>query len=234
MSGPNKSIQVKICGLTRVDEALACAALGADAIGCVFFPRSPRFVSDEVAKEISDSLPAGVGRVGVFVNEDFSYIMGKVERCGIDGAQLHGTESPELVRRLRAEGVLVVKTLFVNAEPGLGAAALYDPDAFLVEASGGILPGGNALPWDWAAAGKRAWDKPLLLAGGLHAENVGTAVAQALPDGVDVSSGVEAQPGRKDLEKVKAFLEAVSRVPGSREARRIFGLRALEAGPRQS
>ncbi len=220
--GVGGRVQVKICGLTRVDEALACAELGADAVGCVFFPKSPRFVDDRRAREICAALPAGTGKVGVFVNEGYSTIMRRVEQCGIDGVQLHGQEAPELVERLREQGLVVIKALFVNAEPGVDSAALYDPSAFLVEAAGGALPGGNALAWDWAAVGSLRLGKPLLLAGGLHAENVATAIAQASPHGVDVSSGVESMPGRKDLEKVKRFLLAAHDTRGSRESRKIF------------
>ncbi len=220
--GVKNRVQVKICGLTRVDEALACAELGADAIGCIFFPKSPRFVDDLRAREICTALPAGTDKVGVFVNEDYSTIMRRVEQCGIDGVQLHGQETPELVKRLRGQGLIVIKALFVNAEPGVDSAALYDPAAFLVEAAGGPLPGGNAMAWDWATIGNLAFEKPLLLAGGLHAENVATAIAQASPHGVDVSSGVESLPGRKDIEKVKRFLLAAHDAPGPREPRNIF------------
>ncbi len=222
MTDVGNRVQVKICGLTRVEEALACAELGADAVGCVFFPKSPRFVDDWRAREICAALPAETGKVGVFVNEDYSSIMRRVEQCGINGVQLHGQEAPELVKRLRGRGLIVIKALFVNAEPGVNSAALYDPSAFLVEAAGGPLPGGNALAWDRAAVGNLRLDKPLLLAGGLHVGNVAAAIALASPHGVDVSSGVEAQPGRKDLDKVREFLRAVHDTPGLRELRKIF------------
>jgi len=215
-------VQVKICGLTRAEEALACAQLGAHAIGCVFYPKSPRFVEDGVAQKIFGVLPEDVGRVGVFVNEDFSGVMRRVSLCGINFAQLHGNESPQLINRLQERGVKVIKTLFVNAEPNLKGTHLYDPAAFLVEASGGSLPGGNALPWDWAMVKKADRKRPILLAGGLNSDNVATAMAQALPDGVDVSSGVEKEPGKKDLEKVKGFIEAAFALRRPGHLKRIF------------
>ena len=108
---------VKICGLTRPDEAEACASLGADAIGCVFYPKSARNVTENQAREVSGALPAETMCVGVFVNETFKNIMRKVERCSLSAVQLHGRESPELAARLRGEDLMVVKALFI----GLGA-----------------------------------------------------------------------------------------------------------------
>ncbi len=215
-------VQVKICGLTRAEEARGCVQMGAHAIGCVFYPKSPRFVDDRTARKIFSALPEGLGRVGVFVNEDFAGIMRRVSICGINFVQLHGREPPHLVDRLQERGVKVIKTLFVNAEPDLQGTHLYDPAAFLVEASGGALPGGNALTWDWAMVKKADRGRPILLAGGLSAENVSTAMAQALPDGVDVSSGVEGAPGKKDLDKVKDFLEAVFAVQSPGRLKKIF------------
>ena len=197
------SPQVKICGLTRADEALACAELGADAIGCVFYPRSPRHVSEEQARTIFRSLPTTVCRVGVFVDEPFSTIMEKVERCELKAVQLHGQESPELVDELRQAGILVIKAIFVNGTPSLELIGSFRASAYLVECAGGTLPGGNALAWDWSAAAGASQRKPLILAGGLNPDNISRAIGEALPDAVDVSSGVESSPGRKDMDKVK-------------------------------
>lgn len=204
-------IQVKICGLTRVEEAVACAELGADAIGCVFFPPSPRFVSDRQAREICAALPHQVVPVGVFVAVDYDTVMRRVEACGIRMAQLHGRESPELVARLQQAGVGVIKALFVNQEPRFDRMRHYPARAFLAECAGGKLPGGNALSWDWGAARGLGGDRALVLAGGLSAETVAEAVAMAQPDALDLSSGVESEPGRKDPKKVARFLEIVSR-----------------------
>ena len=201
---------MKICGLTKVDEALACARLGADAIGCVFYPRSPRFVENHLARAIRDALPDSVALVGVFANEPFASIMERIKECGLNKVQLHGSESPELVARLEKLGVGVIKTLFVNRRPALYECARYQASAWLVECGGGKLPGGNALQWDWglarALSGKGT---PIILAGGLSPENVRIGIKAALPDAVDVSSGVESKPGRKDLEKVARFIEIV-------------------------
>ena len=203
--------QIKICGLTVVAEAIGCVEAGADAIGLVFFPKSPRHVSNDTAKEIASAVSDRAKSIGVFVNASFEEIMGKASHCGLSGVQLHGQESPELVQTLRDQGLIVIKGLFPNTAPLLTEAARYPASAFLAECSKGPLPGGNALVWDWGMARDLGARHPLLLAGGLTPENVEQAIFDALPLGVDVSSGVEVAPGRKSLGKVAAFVAAVSR-----------------------
>jgi len=202
--------QIKICGLTRVEEALECASLGVNAIGCVFYPKSPRHLTNDQARAICLALPESVKSVGVFVNETFSQVMQRVEYCRLQAVQLHGRESPELVRRLLQENLLVIKVLFASGEPTMEAVSEYQASAYLVECGRGKLPGGNALVWNWGDAKGLGEKYPLLLAGGLDPENVCQAVDAGAPHGVDVSSGVESAPGRKDLAKVKAFVNAVS------------------------
>lgn len=214
--------QVKICGLTLVDEAVACMEAGADAVGCVFYPPSPRCVSEDEALEIVKALPASAWVVGVFVDEDYSEIMGKADRCGLRAVQLHGREAPLLVDRLRRRGLTVIKALFHHGVPPLSAASLYHASAYLVECAGGPLPGGNAMIWDWSAANNLGRNVPLVLAGGLNAGNVSAAIEQATPDAVDVSSGVELSPGRKDMDKVRDFLQVIHLHPVSRKINRIF------------
>ncbi len=203
------SIQVKICGLTRPDEAVYCAEAGVDAIGLVFFPKSPRNVDTGQAKAIVAALPKSVATVGVFVDADYDGIMTQVEHCNLSVVQLHGKEAPGLAKRLRSQGVTVIKALFVDGVPDLSAAAAFRVNGYLVECSKGPLPGGNAVVWDWGAAREFGQRYPLVLAGGLSPDNVAEAISAALPAAVDVSSGVEASPGRKDPEKVGRFLGAV-------------------------
>ena len=201
--------RVKICGLTRPGEAAACADNGADAIGVVFFPKSPRNVTPDQARAVVAAIPESVGAVGVFVNAGFSFIMSRVERCGLSMAQLHGRESSNLAVRLKAEGVGVIKALFVDGRPGLADALGFDVDGYLVECARGPLPGGNAMAWDWGAARDFGHRYPLVLAGGLSPENIGDAIGAGLPAAIDVSSGVEASPGRKDMGKVTRLIAAV-------------------------
>ena len=214
--------QVKVCGLTRVENALECIALGANAIGCVFYPKSPRHLTDNEAREICKAVSSSADTVGVFVNDSFSFIMKKVRRCFLDAVQLHGQESPELVNRLRRENLRVIKTLILGSKPTFGNANDYEPSAFLVECGGGILPGGNAVSWNWKNARFLAKKKAVILAGGLTPENVAGAINESDPDAVDVSSGVELSPGVKDTAKVKAFIRAVSHSNLERKTRRIF------------
>ncbi len=208
--------QVKVCGLTNIEEASGCVSCGVDAIGFVFFPKSPRHLSDGLAKEISEALPDEVTKVGVFVNESFSNIMKRVELCRLNAVQLHGRESPDFARRLMKENLLVIKALFTGKEPSFETAGNYGTSAFLLECGKGRLPGGNALVWDYKAAQGFGNNYPFILAGGLDPENVREAVAACSPDALDVSSGVESSPGRKDLAKVKRFMEAVSKTAHSK------------------
>ena len=221
-AGSRYTPQVKICGLTGIDDAVKCAELGADAIGLVFHPKSPRFVTDKRAREISLALPKKTKKVGVFVDETFASIMQKIERCGINAVQLHGNEPPQLVGSLRKENLIIIKALFLEKKPAFEDAVNYEVSAFLAECGTGALPGGNALSWDWEKAKMISGKYPLILAGGLTPENVSQAVSLCLPDAVDVSSGVESAPGIKDIEKVKLFISRVSECSLAKRPGRIF------------
>lgn len=215
--------QIKICGLTRPQEAQACAAAGADAIGYIFYPPSPRCLSAEDAGRITRVLPETVCPVGVFVNESYETIMETAETAGLRAVQLHGRETPALVERLEAAGLTVIKALFFNGQPDFNAVDRYAAaTALLVECVGGPLPGGNALAWNWSAARRLSNASPVVLAGGLTPDNVVDAIKDACPDAIDVSSGVERQPGRKDLAQVRALSRAVSQTSLDRPLRKIF------------
>ncbi len=219
---PAAPVQVKICGLTDEDQARACARLGADAVGLVFYPPSPRHVGKALARRITAALPRGTAAVGVFVDEPLEDILDTARDCGLDAVQLHGREKPRRAAELRRAGLRVIKALFANRPPGFADADDYDADALLVECGRGPLPGGNAATWNWAAAAPLARRHPLVLAGGLTPENVADAVAAARPHAVDVSSGVELRPGVKDLARVRALLTAVIDSPHPEKTRRIF------------
>ena len=213
------TVQVKICGLTRVEEAVACAEAGAAAVGCVFYAKSPRCVSATTARAIRRALPPEVACVGVFVDEPYEGIMALAARTGFSAVQLHGSESPELVRRLRRAGLFVIKALFADRMPTFDDAPRYPASVFLVECGKGPLPGGNAYAWEWSSAVALGEHYPLILAGGLDPKNAAQAVRAALPDAIDVSSGVETGPGRKDIRKVEQLIAAVA-TAGAR--RRLF------------
>lgn len=211
MSNRNRTLrpQVKICGLTRADEALACAEAGADAIGLVFYPPSPRHVSVDAAHEIAAALPPAVAKVGVFVDESIETVLETARGAGLTAVQLHGKETPAMVRDLRAAGLTVIKALFAAREPGLAMAGSFAADAVLFEQGAGQLPGGNAETWDYAMARRQSLGPPLILAGGLDPGNVAAAIAAAKPDAIDLSSGVESTPGRKDIRRVENLMAAL-------------------------
>ncbi|MCF8069948.1 MAG: phosphoribosylanthranilate isomerase [Desulfobacterales bacterium] len=214
--------QIKICGLTNIDEAQACAVAGADAVGFIFFPKSPRNIDDDKARSIIRTLPEKVQKVGVFVNETFSNIMHKVDYCGLTVVQLHGQEAPDCVDELCKKNIKVVKVLFSGGKPDLSNASNYNASAYLVECAGGPLPGGNAMEWNWKTAKPFVEKYPMVLAGGLSADNITAAINDSTPDAVDISSGVEYKPGRKDLKKVTQFINTVSACKLDRKLRRIF------------
>ncbi|MBW1848892.1 MAG: phosphoribosylanthranilate isomerase [Deltaproteobacteria bacterium] len=224
-----QSPQIKICGLTNAQDAYECASLGAHAIGCVFYPKSPRHVSENQARDIVRALPPAIMVVGVFVNSSFDKIMGKVDMCGLSAVQLHGQEPPDLVDKLRKEKLLIIKTLFDKTQPGFKDVSRYHASAYLVECGEGKLPGGNALSWEWGKASELGKSYPLILAGGISEDNICQAIHECSPDAVDISSGVESVPGRKDIAKVKSFISKVSTSNSHKKSkdyklRRIFNV----------
>lgn len=210
--------RIKICGITTLVDARFAADAGADAIGLNFFSKSRRYVDKQFARQIADAVPAGVLKVGVFVNHNAHEIAETIERVGLDAVQLHGDERPELIARLPAS-VRIVRAHRCGAG-GLAPMMRYLdecrafgrlPDAVLVDADAGANFGGSGELADWALiAEQRAAlaGLPLILAGGLTPANVAAAVAAVSPDGVDVASGVEREPGRNDPALVAQFIAA--------------------------
>ena len=214
--------QVKVCGLTRARDAMDCLEAGVDAIGMVFYPPSPRHVDRDTAARIAAAVNDRAAIVGVFVNETYDTIMHLAEYCSLQAVQLHGQESPALVRRLKGHDLTVIKALFQKRAPYFKDASAYEASAFLLECGLGRLPGGNAQSWQWQAA--RSFDrrKPVILAGGLTSENAAGAICDGLPDAVDVSSGVESAPGRKQTTRINKFIAAVAGSGTGMTTRRIF------------
>ena len=200
-------MRVKICGLTRVEDALAAERAGADAVGLVFAPRSKRRVGLERAAAVSRALGPFIARVGVFVDAPLAEVERAVEAAGLTAVQLHGQESAEYAARLRGRVAVLRAVAFA---PGLTPAALagYPADAFLLDAA---VPGsGTTFAWREASAWRG--HPRLVLAGGLTPANVGAAVAALAPYAVDVASGVESAPGVKDAEAIARFV-AAARAP---------------------
>lgn len=204
-------VAVKICGITRGDEASAIVAAGADAIGINFWPGSKRFISLEEAepwlRELADTVP----RVAVTVNASDDELRQISDSGVIDWIQLHGDETPERVRSLTLQGLVVFKATGVRDAAMLDSVEVFDSLTLLLDAYAPGLYGGSGETLDWGlgAEAVRRWPhRQIVLAGGLTAGNVAAAIHQVRPAGVDVASGVESAPGRKDLELVRAFIEA--------------------------
>jgi phosphoribosylanthranilate isomerase len=201
------NVRVKICGITRRDDALTAVAAGADALGFMFYERSPRFVAVEQAAAICRELPPLVTRVGVFVGASADFIRSTASACGLGAVQLHGGESPEFCRQF---ALPVIKAFRIRGPESLAGLAGYDTAAVLLDSYVPGQQGGTGARFDWSLAAETATaGRPIFLAGGLTAENVAEAVRAVRPYAVDVSSGVESAPGCKDPEKVRRFIAAV-------------------------
>jgi len=201
---------VKICGLTSLEDARVAAEAGADMLGFLFYPPSPRFVPPDraagIIREIRREFPS-VRCVGVLVNEPLETIRHLVALCGLDMVQLHGDESPAEVDALMAEGIAVIKGFRLRDDRVLEMMSRYRPAVYLVDAYHPDRPGGTGQTCDWELAARARELGPLLLAGGLMPENVAEAIRAVHPWGVDVASGVEAAPGRKDPDRVRQFVQ---------------------------
>lgn len=199
--------RVKICGITRIEDAIAAAQVGADAIGFVFDPKSPRHIHPEQALKIARALPPFITVVGLFVNAAPDMIEGVLQHVPLDLIQFHGNEKPEQCRRYHRS---YIKAIHMQADVDLyEKARLYSDamglllDTYQAETTGGT---GRAFDWDRVPSDL---GKPLVLAGGLTPENVGAAIRKVRPYAVDVSSGVEQAKGIKDAKKISDFIEAV-------------------------
>jgi phosphoribosylanthranilate isomerase len=194
---------VKVCGITRPEDALAAVAAGATAIGFIFWPGSPRQVTADQARRVTRELPAFVTSVGVFVNQPLEEIEAAVRTAGLSAVQLHGDEDRGFASRLSRPVIKAVSQRLEEARDWPAAVTL------LVDAHDPQRRGGTGQKADWTAAAGLARERRIVLAGGLTSENVSKAVQQVRPFGVDVSSGVESSPGIKDHGRIRAFFQAL-------------------------
>ncbi len=204
------STRVKICGITSVADGLQAAEAGADMIGLMFYEQSPRHITLPQAIEIARAMPPFVMRVGVFVNPSEDLVMRAIAECQLGLLQFHGDESSAFCTQF---GMMSMKAIRVRDESSIDQLAQYETDAFLLDAysKSGLGGTGEKFNWDLAKAAEK-YQKPIFLAGGLTPENVADAVRQIRPFAVDVSSGVESAPGKKDPAKVAAFIKAAKSV----------------------
>lgn len=200
---------VKICGITNVDDALAAVAAGAGALGFNFYKPSPRYITPQSAREIIEQLPASVLTVGVFVNDEATARI--AAEAGVAALQLHGDESPSYCRELADR--YVIKTLAVSNDFDIGVIKSYEVEAIMLDTSDGKLRGGTGRVFDWSLASEVSRLVPkLFLAGGLSPENVEEAIATVHPYAVDACSALEERPGKKNEERMRAFIKAVRSV----------------------
>lgn len=198
-------IKIKICGITNLEDANSAIDYGADVLGFIFYPQSQRRVAPEKAGEIISKLPPFILKIGVFVDEEPKKIQEIVNSCRLDGIQLHGAESPEFCRLFRRR---VIKGFRPQNPNALTQISDYDVDAFLLDSYHPELAGGTGTTFDWElAVAAKMFGRPVILSGGLNPENVGDAVRLVKPYAVDVASGVESFPGKKDANKLKSFIE---------------------------
>ncbi len=200
------NVRIKVCGMTRLEDAMKAVELGADAIGFIFYRKSPRGVTLAQAKAIIKELPPFVHRVGVFVNESVERINSFVEKLGLDLVQLHGDESPADCRKIRAR---VLKAIRVADQSSLARLNQFKVDGFLLDTFHPDAYGGTGQVFDWKLAKQAGKLGRIIVAGGLNAGNVKEAIQKARPYGIDVCSGVEKTPGSKDHKKMRAFIDAV-------------------------
>lgn len=211
-------VSVKICGLRSTEDIAAAADAGARYIGFNFFPKSPRYLNFEMARNLAVETPMGVAKVALVVDVEDDMLDKLTATVPLDFLQLHGNESPQRVAAVKARyGLPVIKVIGVAEADDLPKLDAHEPvaDQILVDAKPprtSQLPGGNGLTFDWRLIAARDWQKPWMLAGGLTSDNVASAIAATGATQVDVASGVENAPGIKDYARIRAFVQAAQGV----------------------
>lgn len=207
--------KIKICGLTNEADACRAAELGADFLGFIFYPKSPRFIEPEQLAEFIGNIPGNALKVGVFVNESAEEMLRIVEQCGLNVIQLHGNETPDFATCMKSEAgaeTAIWKALPLKDESDLNYAQSFPADKVLVDYMDETAYGGTGKCADWKLARNLSDSREIVLAGGLNPDNAAEAVRRVQPYTVDVCSGVEAGPGKKDHEKMRRFFEALNRI----------------------
>ena len=199
-------VKVKICGITNYKDAAAAIDMGADLLGLNFYPKSPRYIAPAKAVEIINKLPAFIDLAGVFVNESIEKIHETKNFCQLDWVQLHGDESPEFCRQFLSHSVKIMKAIRVKDQKDIERAESFFTDAILLDAFDPEKYGGTGLTFDWNIVGHIG--KRIFLSGGINPDNAAAAVELGVY-GIDVCSGVEAEPGKKDHKKMKKLFENI-------------------------
>ncbi len=200
-------VKIKICGITSATDAQAAVEAGADALGLMFFAGSPRHIPMDKAREIARGLPPFIIRAGVFADPDPAEVFEAVRLCGLNLLQFHGAETPRFCQQF---GLMTMKAFRVQNADSLRPLSAYQTHAFLLDTYVEGKPGGTGETFNWDLAREATkLGRPVFLAGGLTPQNVAEAVRKVEPFGVDVSSGVEQSPGKKDPKKMRDFIAAV-------------------------
>lgn len=200
--------KIKICGMTNKPDALTAAQLGVDMLGFIFYEKSKRFVDPAAARDIINELPPGIMKVGVFVDESEERIREIARDAPLDMVQLHGSETPEFCARLRND-YKVIKAFRLKGKADLKKINGYDVDYYLLDTFKTDSIGGTGETFDWKMLKDFEILKPVILSGGLSPANVGRAIGEVVPYGVDAATGVESAPGKKDAELMKKFVAEV-------------------------
>jgi phosphoribosylanthranilate isomerase len=203
-------MEIKICGITNLNDAMCVCTSGADAVGFIFYRESPRYVDPETARSIISKLPTDICKVGVFVNHDLSDVKEIFSHCGLTMIQLHGDESPGYC--LQFPESVVIKGVSLKTENDLLVMKDYSVRAFLVDSREKGVYGGTGKKSNWELAVRVKSMYPLILAGGLSADNIVEAITSVAPHAVDINSGVEDSPGKKNAEKIKKIIEMVRKI----------------------
>ena len=201
-------VRTKICGITNLDDAKSSIGAGCDALGFVFYKKSPRYISPDAAAGIIRQLPKGVVKIGVFVNQTAAKIRRTAKLCGLDMIQLHGDEPPEFCEKLK--GLKVIKAFRIKRCIDEKKIIQYNTFAYLFDTFSQVKAGGTGKTFNWKLIRHiNSFRRPVFLSGGLTAKNVESAIKCVNPDWVDVSSSLEKSPGKKDSKKVSDFIQAV-------------------------
>ncbi len=201
-------VRIKICGITNKQDAIEASGLGADMLGFILYRDSKRYIEPKKIRDVLNEVPDTIAKVGVFVDENAKKVIEIAQDCSLDMLQFHGKESPEYCAQFK-DSYKIIKAFRIQDKKSLKSINGYDVDYYLLDTHIDGLKGGTGKTFDWKLIEGYELLKPVILSGGLTPENVGSAIQNVAPYGVDVSSGVEASPGKKDLKLMKEFVDNV-------------------------